>query len=456
MPSKPIAASLTKEQTSPKASAVLQAIRDMASDSYRENIPIATNTASLNKIGAILEKNRELSDEFQSLLWGRVARVIIQNRLFRNPLEMLKKGEMQLGEAIEEVFVAPAVGEVFDDDGVPDESTLRRVKSEIYSAFHVMNYEVQYQCTIQNIEYRKYFLSWSGIDDLIRKITETLYAGAYLDEFNVMKYMIGRAILSGRIASYNVGDYNTDPTEATVGLKSVSNLFEFSSREYNAYGVPTYSNKSDQFFIVNAAYDARQSVEVQAAAFNLEKVEFLGHRLMIDSFSNVDFARIGRLFRHDPDFKPFTQDEKDILDKVMGVLMDREWFQIYDNLNEFSEQYNAKKLFWNYFLTVFRTLGESPFANCLAFVNGVGTVTGITVTPKTANLVPRQGVKLDALVTGSGLYSKGVTWTSSNPNVIVNVFGYVYANQDASGTATITAASAQDSNFTDTATITIA
>lgn len=455
MPTKPLAATLSKEQTEPGAQAVINGIRAMASDSYKDSIPIATNTKTLRRIGDILQANQQLSDEFRSLLWGRIARVIIQNRMFRNPLEMLKKGELQLGEVVEECFVEMAKGYIYDDDGVPDESALRRVDNNLFSHFHIMNYQVQYQVTIYNVEYRKYFLSWSGVEDLIRKITESLYSGCYYDEYNVMKYMVGRAILDGRVYPYDVGDFNSDPTEATVALKSISNLFEFPSRLYNEAGVNTFSNKSDQYFLVTAAYDARQSVEVQAMAFNLDKVEYLGHRVMVDSFANVDFARLSGLFRHDPSFKQFTQDEIETLNNVMGVVMDRQYFQVYDNLNEFSEQYNGKKLFWNYFLTPFRTMGQSPFAPAVAFLNGVGAVTSVQVTPATATLLPTQGVQLTATVNGTGVYSQNVYWASSNPNVDVNAFGYVKANQDATGTATITAISTQDAGKTGSSTITI-
>ena len=53
---------------------------------------------------------------------------------------------------------------------------------------------------------------------------------------------------------------------------------------------------------------------------------------------------------------------------VKAVLVDREWFQFYDNKNEFTEKYVASGMYWNYFYNVWKTVSSSPFSNAIVFV----------------------------------------------------------------------------------------
>ena len=80
-------------------------------------------------------------------------------------------------------------------------------------------------------------------------------------------------------------------------------------------------------------------------------------------------------------------------------------------------------------------------------------VTGVTVSPKTAEVEVRKTVKLTATVSPSDATNQGVTWTSSNTNVAtVDTSGNVRGV--AAGTVTITATTA-DGGKTDTATVTV-
>ena len=60
---------------------------------------------------------------------------------------------------------------------------------------------------------------------------------------------------------------------------------------------------------------------------------------------------------------------------VKAVLVDREWFQVYDNLSEFSEKFVASGLYWNYFYNVWKTISFSPFSNIAVFVDDSATIT---------------------------------------------------------------------------------
>lgn len=454
MPTKPV--TVTKNLTAADMKNMLGAIRKNASQFYRNQTFAVTNERDLQRLWAQLNAYESLTQEFMSILWGRIAKTIITSKMWRNPLGFLKKGEVELGEVIEEAFVNPAKVHIYDDNSVPDEATLRREPSEVYSAFYVMNYQTFYKVTIHNNDLQKFFLSWDGVESLIAKMTESLYTAAYLDEYNVMKYMVGQQLLSGMLYTRNVGDFENDPKTTVVGIKQVSNDLIFMRKKYNRAGVYTYTGKEDQFFLVTSNFDALESVEVQAAAFNLDKVQFTGQRILVDSFGELDLERLDELFKNNPDYVRPTKAELQALDNIAGVIIDRDWFQIYDNLNKFTEQYNGQKLFWNYFLHVWRTFASSPFANAVALVQGDPGITSVTVTPSAVSLAPGEGIALSVAVENENFASAQVTWSSSDPSVTVNQKGYVKVLPAATvGTATITATSTVDSTKFGTCTLTI-
>ena len=60
---------------------------------------------------------------------------------------------------------------------------------------------------------------------------------------------------------------------------------------------------------------------------------------------------------------------------VKAVLVDAEWFQVYDNANQFTEQYVGSGIYWNYFYNVWKTVSSSPFSNAIVFVDNSADTT---------------------------------------------------------------------------------
>ena len=70
---------------------------------------------------------------------------------------------------------------------------------------------------------------------------------------------------------------------------------------------------------------------------------------------------------------------------VHAVIVDREWFQVYDNNNKFTEDYVASGMYWNYFYNVWKTVSFSPFSNMVAVT--VGRQDAIFNVPDSINMV---------------------------------------------------------------------
>lgn len=438
---------------------VLNAIRNNATIQYQNYVPHATSDAeSIREIGAIIMDNPQLQNEFLSALVNRIGRVLITSKMYDNPWSMFKKGMLEFGETIEEIFVNIAKPFQFDPS-VAESNVFKREIPDVRSAFHIMNYQKYYKTTIQNDQLRQAFLSWQGITDLITKIVDAMYTGANYDEFQTMKYMLAKHILNGHMYPFTIPTVSTaNMKEIVAGIKGVSNDMEFMSTKYNISGVQTHTPKSEQYFIVNAKFDAVMDVEVLASAFNMDKAEFLGRRVLVDSFGALDIARLGVLFDDDPTYTEIGSDELEALDAIPCIIVDKEWFMIFDNYYNFTEQYNGEGLYWNYWYHVWKTFSISPFHNNALFIPGTPGVTSVTVSPATATVTSGSSIALTATVVTTNFAPQTVVWKVDTDDVTVNANGVVTVGADveAATEITVTATSVYDSTVSGTATITVA
>lgn len=436
---------------------ILNVIRENASQNYCDYVPKATADAdAIRQIGAVIMDYPNLQNEFLSALVNRIGRVLITSKMYSNPWSMFKKGLLEFGETIEEIFVNIAKPFQFDQ-AVAESEVFKREIPDVRAAFHIMNYQKFYKATISNDQLRQAFLSWEGITDLIAKIVDAMYTGANYDEFLTMKYLLARHILDGHMYPVQIPTVSTENMKTIVSdIKGISNAMEFLSTEYNLTGVATHTPKSDQYMLINSKFDAVMDVEVLASAFNMEKAEFLGKRVLVDSFGKLDIARLAVLFKDDPTYIEPTSDELTALDKIPAVIVDKDWFMIFDNYQNFTEQYNGQGLYWNYWYHVWKTFSVSPFANNALFVPGTPSVTSVTVTPATATVTKGQSIQLNATVETSNFAPQSVTWSSDSDNATVDASGKVTLTSTATGTINITAKSTYDPTKTGKCVITVA
>lgn len=451
MPVKPKIKTLTNSSVD-----VLNVIRENASQNYKDYVPKATKDAeSIKQIGAVIMDYTALQNEFFNALVNRIGRVLITSKMYENPWSMFKKGMLEFGETIEEIFVNMAKPHQFDQE-ISESNLFKREIPDVRAAFHIMNYQKYYKSTISNDQLRQAFLSWQGITDLIAKIVDAMYTGANYDEFITMKYMLARHILDGHMYPVQIPTVETANMKQIVSkIKGVSNQYEFQSNKYNLAGIYTHTKKRDQYILINSTFDAEMDVEVLASAFNMSKADFMGQRVLVDSFGSLDTDRLKELFADDTTFKLPSNDELTALDEIPAILVDRDWFMIFDNFYNFTEQYNGEGLYWNYWYHVWKTFSVSPFANNALFVPGVPGVTSVTVSPMTVEASVGQAIQFNAVVVTTNFAPKSVDWTTNSANAEVDSSGKVTLKDGATGSITVTATSTFDNTKKGTGTITV-
>lgn len=431
---------------------ILNGIRNQASAYYKDYVPAIKDASQVKEIGSIIMNYDALQNEFLSALINRIGLVIVTSKSYQNPISMFKKGMLEFGESIEEIFVNISRGYDYDPADA-SETLFKRYIPDVRASFHVLNFQKFYPTTVSQQQLAQAFLSAEGVFDLVSKITETLYTEMNYDEFLVMKYTLAKRILNGQ--TYPVTVDTTDAKAQLKAIRKVSNDVTFLSNKYNPTAVYNHTPKENQYIIINSKYDAEFDVDALAYAFNMAKVDIDAHKVLIDGFGQLDIERLNQLLGSNKDYKPLTDAELKALDEIPCVLVDDKFFMVYDNLLQFKEVENGKGLYWNYFLHAWKTFSTSPFSNAITFVPDTPAVTSVKVSPTSLSLTAGAIGELNVVVTTEGMAPKSVTYTSDNTAVAtVDIYGNVTAI--ASGSANITVTSTYDTTKSATVKITVA
>ena len=351
---------------------ILNTIRANASLEYQNSVPEVTKATDIPNVGEVLYGYPALANQFINALVNRIALVRVNSATFNNAYAELKKGYLEFGETVEEVFVGIAKAREFSAEKA-EARELKRTLPDVRSAFHTMNYRVQYPITIQDEDLRMAFLSINGVQDLIAKIVDAVYTAAEYDEFLLFKYLMIKAITSGKM--YPIAFDDVDIKNAAKAFRGASNQLTFMSTKYNASGVHTTTPREDQYIFMDSTFNADFDVDVLASAFNMDKATFIGKLKLIDDWTTFDSERFDVIMAGSDMIEPITQNELALMANVKAVLIDKEWFQIYDNANRMTEKYVASGMYWNYFYNVWKTVSSSPFSNAIVFVTDSATIT---------------------------------------------------------------------------------
>lgn len=351
---------------------ILNVIRQNASYDYQQNVPEVATVNDIPKVGEVIYGTPAFANQFINALVNRIAVVRVQSVTFNNPYSILKKGYLEYGETVEDIFVSIAKAVDFNPEKAPKREFQRTIP-DVRSAFHIMNWRVMYPVTIQDEDLRQAFLNIEGVQNLIAKIVDSVYTAAEYDEFLLFKYLLIKAISHGKMLPVSIGS-GADLKESAVQFRGTSNLLPFMSNDYNEVGVKTNTPKDSQVIFMDAMFNAQFDVNVLASAFNMDKADFMGRLFIIDNWTKFDNERFEVIRKNSDGIEEVTADELALLENVKAVILDENWFQVYDNNNKFTEKYVASGLYWNYFYHTWKTVSNSPFANAVVFVTSTADV----------------------------------------------------------------------------------
>ena len=416
-------------------------IRTNSSQAYQDAVPVATKT-NIQEIGNILlnDAYQPMLNEFVNNLINRIALTIVRNKSYDNPLAMFKKGSVPLGTDIQDIYENPANPEPYEYTDVAMQKLLTITDPDTHVAYYRRNRQDLYTKTITREGLQGAFVSWDKFNDFITAITQSLYSGNYISEFDYTKGLIDGAYDNNKVI-VEVVDAVQDEASATAFVKKLRALYSkmsFPSTEYNAYSkfsgakgvIKTWTNKDRICVIVTADIMAEVDVDVLARAFNMDKADFLGRVIEIDKFENPE---------------------------IQAVICDEAWLQIYDNIFRFDEFYNARTMSWNEYLHAWGTFAICPFANAVILATKQpNPATNISFTSESVD-VTGVGTQEDVVltITPSGATTDIEYYSSDTSIFTVEKTDNANSKVTATGVGTATLTAQSDNGLKDTTTVNV-
>ncbi len=333
---------------------------------YHQYLPIVDENTDIGSFGTPILNNTPVMNEFMNRLVNRIVYTSFENRYFNNPLQVLEGDRIPLGYAGQEIYVNPAKGRKYDVNDFA--GLLVKYEADVKVQYTSVNMDLQYPVTVSRHKLKQAFVSWDSLDNFVMELSNSLYNGAYIGEFNYTKGLVSAAFKSNQVQYETISAISSEATAKTFVQKARELFlnFQLPSTSYNAwskvggYGkeILTYTKPEDIVFLVRNDIRAYLDVNVLAEAFNMDRTTLLGNIIPVDNFDQYD----------DDGVKVYDGSA------IVGMIADKSWFRIKRQDMYMDEFYNPNNRTWQYYLNLTKMYNYSLFANAVVFCTSAPSV----------------------------------------------------------------------------------
>lgn len=371
----------------------LNAIRKTASNAYQDTIPLAT-ASNITEVGkAVLQAPSTIQNEFISNLVNLIGLQLLNSREFGHSLMDLRKGTVEYGQTIEDIFVEMATPHSYiagtrDGEEPPDQFAINKAITE--TAFYYKIFGRQYWKTIHENDLKRAFSTPEGLNRFIGAVMLALKNGELYDDYRITIALLARQIeqcskdanskWKGKInllSDYNaLFSKNLSASEALRDrefliymmnqIKTWSNRLRNPRSDLNPAGVINWIPPEEQRILLLEDIQANLDTFLLADTYNADRLE-------VKAMDTIDcWYSIGA-----DDSDPINVTPDDIIIKgelgldgtspCVGMIYTSNMVKLYNKTRTSDTAKNARGHYWNVFNTIEDYAACSPFENFVAF-----------------------------------------------------------------------------------------
>lgn len=377
-------------------SKVLNYIRQTSSDAYQTEVPLAT-AESIRDVGeAVLNAPTAIRNEFMSNLYNKIGLTLIDSPVIENEFSFLKKGRLEYGQTIEDIYVGLAKSEPYvtgmkEGDEIPDPFSIRKLPHK--SAFYSTILSRQYQVTRHISDLRKAFHNAGGVEQFVSAMMNAMASGENWDDYRATIALLARQIEASldvdgfKGVVHLITDYNNtheaeDHVTSENAFRSRKFLQYFSNQlkkyskrmrhirtDYNIAGVEQTLPQGEQRLMMLEDISVDFDTQLLAWAYNQSRLEIQAID-EIDSWYSIGVDGEGVANPEDIQVKSTFSSETDPekSTQCVALLYDAGMVKIYNKERIASDQANAKGNYWNMFMSLEDIYAASPYRNFVAFM----------------------------------------------------------------------------------------
>lgn len=429
----------------------LNEIRETSIDNntlYHRYVPEILDDTDIGSFASPILENPNVMNEFMNVLVQRIVYTQVETKLFRNPLRILEGDRIPLGSIGQEIHINPAKANRFDVDDFA--GLLAKYEADVKVQYMKLNSDLQYKVTITRAKLKDAFVSWSTLENFIDGLTQSLYNGAYIDQYNLTKSLVSSAYASNQVqvevisavnSEANAKAFITKAREIYLNMQTPTTRFN-AWRKVGGYGrdILTWSNPEDIVFLIRNDLASYIDVNTLAMAFNIDRASLLGRIIYVNDFDQYD-SEGTKIFDGSA---------------IVGMIADKSFFRIKEQETTMDEFYNANNRTWQYFLNVVRMYQYSLFANAVVFATEEPEVdiVSMSATPNEVEVGIGQSAKVTLVTEPFPANNPTITVASSAEGVATATISgkEITITGVDDGTATITATAG---NVTATISVTV-
>jgi hypothetical protein len=375
-------------------SVVLNAIRATSSSAYQNTVPMATPSNIMDVGAAVLAAPTAIRNEFMTNLYNKVGLTLIDSPVIENEFSFLKKGTLEYGQMIEDLYVGIATADTYvtgmhDGDSYPDPFAIKKLPH--FSAFYSTILSRQYQVTRHLTDLKKAFHGSGGLEQFIAGMMNALVSGENYDDMRATIGLIARQIEAAQTAPnfhgnvHLITDYNTKYTKTVTidtcftdqgFLKYFSNqLKKYSKRlrhlrtDLNIAGVQQTLPQAKQRLMILEDILVDFDTELLAWAYNEGKLAINGMDEINAWYSiGADNAQPPVVSPESIKVKSDFTNANGISTYCAAIIYDTDMVKIYNKERVASDQANAKGNYWNMFMSLEDIYACSPYKNFVCFM----------------------------------------------------------------------------------------
>lgn len=338
---------------------------------------------------SVLEEFPHAKNAFIETLTNKVAKSMIFSKIYKNPLTFLKKGLLDYGDSIEELFVHMAEMKNFQENWTDSSSVegdlIKALKPKVTALYLTKNIDKKFKTTVNDKDLRKAFMNKFGLSRLVMQIVSSITTSINYHEFEFMKSTLFRAIdgidyngnslLDGNKAkqkmfAIEVADYDTNPSRLVQKIRQTVEDAQFMVEDFNMAKVKTFSNANDFALITIPAVNANLDVNVLAHAFNVSSTDIKTRTITVDKL-DIRGAKASAYTTSDDGIeapKDCTATSALPDGKTpLAILIDKDFLQIWDVFQTAGVFHNPERQYTNHFASREYLMACCLFANAILF-----------------------------------------------------------------------------------------
>lgn len=380
-------------------SVLLDSIYATASSAYQDAVPLTTAVGIKDVGEAVLNAPSAIRNEFMSNLYNKIGLTLIDYPVVDNHLAFLRKGVLEYGQTIEDIYVGlansvPYVTGMADADvkagNYPDQFKVHKVPHR--SAFYHTILSRQYAVTRHLTDLKKAFHSSAGVDEFAAGIMNAITSKENYDDYRMTVALMARQIEEAQkvenfhgvvhlLTLFNAGKEAADQVTAETAfsnrdflqffsnqLKKWSKRLKYLRKDLNIAGVDNTLPLSRQRIMMLEDITTDFETQLLAWAYNGGNLE-IGGVDGIDTWYSIGAAADGTTITPDDiTVRTTFSTAAGESTQCAAVIYDPEMLKIYTKERVSSQSENAAGNYWNLFDSVEDINAASPYRNFICFM----------------------------------------------------------------------------------------